>query len=228
MDSMLPDSLYPQSMKNTSMSRANSESVKSRFSFKVRCLENASFRWNLGHHSMSSRLLLPNTGVGIYDKVLKENMGKRRRHWAKSLRFSQVGTPQGKLTLRVYWGYLRKDWHQTGRDGSSQVYTSGGPTFRENIPYSQQLQGRQVGKHSVLDFGKRSIYQAPAGKREAKQGLGLFQKWSQDGQPAIFSTCISNSSTQKWGLKSSTRGGFSGVETRRVKPFSNELDQYEN
>lgn len=73
----------------------------------------------------------------------------------------------------------------------------GTPIFRESLPYSQQLQGRQVGKHSVLDLGERPIYQAPAGKRGTKQGLGGLRSSGQDGQSALPSTCTANASARE-------------------------------
>lgn len=45
----------------------------------------------------------------------------------------------------------------TGRRDHLSRTTLWGPHFEENIPYSQQLQGRQMGKHPVLDFQKGSI-----------------------------------------------------------------------
>lgn len=74
------------------------------------------------------------------------------------------------------FGYFRKNWHPEGRGHSSRDCTSRTPIFRENFPYSQQLQGRQMGKHSVLDFWECSIDQAPTGKRATKGGLRFFKK----------------------------------------------------
>lgn len=42
-------------------------------------------------------------------------------------------------------------------------------TLSFSVPYLQQLQGGQVGKHPVLDFGEGPVYQAPAKRKATRQ-----------------------------------------------------------
>lgn len=129
------------------------------------------------------------------------------------------------------FGYFRMNWHPEGRGHSSQDCTSRTPISRENFPYSQQLQGWQMGKHSVLDFWECSIYQAPTGKRATKGGLGFFEKcWAGWAIGLIFHLYFKLLHSGRR-LKTVGQGllrGFSGAGERRVKPCSNELNQYES
>lgn len=125
--------------------------------------------------------------------------GKGAEHWE----LSSVGTRWTKSTLRACLGllvehrYLGKDRYPGSRDGSSQDHSPRTRNSREDFPHSQQLQGRQMGKHPVLDFWEGSIYQAPIGKRGTIWRLCCFQKVP--GRMGEWP--CPNSSTQEWGFK---------------------------
>lgn len=63
---------------------------------------------------------LPNTGVGIYDKVLEENMCRKKEATLSKEPETQLGgDTTGQVNTKSLLGYLRKDWPLKGRDGPS-------------------------------------------------------------------------------------------------------------
>lgn len=146
-------------------------------------------------------------GAGSYKRILVPEEGKDSE--LRAFRPSLVGTPRPTLPLRTNRDLLMS-LSSLGRTDSKNAEIApprttpqGTPIFRENLPYSQQLQGRQMRKHSVLDLRECPIYQAPAGKRETKQGLGGLRSLggigSQPYPPPVLRTLCSGVSLKTAG-----------------------------